>query len=278
MGDGPLQVMEGSARESGRGSLGGGKVALELRVCKVSELFRSSLGAPMRNAEMDLLPRGSSGSRLAFRLSLCFSSHTPELHAQFSTARKMSSPPTPVTKEATEEQQAAPALTPSPPPVAASEDPQNLAEATPTQQLKALFPNIDDAVLDAVLSSNGGDVDGSILALLSINDPDYKPDEGEEDVTAFNDENYARALQMEEEDNARRQERAGRQARAAVGGGGAQQRDTAAPYQPSYQAYQPRRRVPGGAPAGNAALEHGGGAQQQQGGGRDELDELTEQL
>ncbi|KAJ1937709.1 hypothetical protein EC988_007810, partial [Linderina pennispora] len=45
------------------------------------------------------------------------------------------------------------------------------------QQLVELFPEVDREVLDAVLRSNAGLVEPSINAVLSMTDPEYKPEE-----------------------------------------------------------------------------------------------------
>ncbi|KAM0792181.1 hypothetical protein ACM66B_004878 [Microbotryomycetes sp. NB124-2] len=44
------------------------------------------------------------------------------------------------------------------------------------QQLKAIFPDQSDDVLEAVLAANGGDLERATDQLLQINDPDFTQD------------------------------------------------------------------------------------------------------
>ena len=181
----------------------------------------------------------------------------PSNTATTTTEPELSTTASPPTAEATQEE------TPS----ARAEDAE-IAQVNPKiAQLKAMFPDITEDVLEAVLEAHGGSVEQASELLLSMNDPTPEQPSA--------DEQFARALQEEEQEHARRERAAARQSRSRETETGG----TASTAGLQYQAYVPRRRGQAGG-AGNAALSREGGAQPQQGGPRekDELDQLTEQL
>lgn len=44
------------------------------------------------------------------------------------------------------------------------------------EQLRALFPQVEGEILEAVLAASGGSLDEATEQLLVMNDPEYKPD------------------------------------------------------------------------------------------------------
>lgn len=53
-----------------------------------------------------------------------------------------------------------------------TEEPRDLQ----VDQLRALFPQVEIEILEAVLAASGGSLDEATEQLLVMNDPEYKPD------------------------------------------------------------------------------------------------------
>ena len=174
-------------------------------------------------------------------------------------------------------------------------------------QLKALFPDLEDSVLEAVLDGTGGSLDEATEQLLMMSDPDFKTDTTQVRPRSLSltrtkfppltlapprpqlsqleaDEELARQLAREDELE-QAQQRINAPHRSARSSTGHQQ----APSQPrplSYQPYVPksRRSTGGGGPASPSLssweppAEQASVPRQEQGQQRDELQELTEQL
>ncbi|KAK4048709.1 hypothetical protein OIO90_005702 [Microbotryomycetes sp. JL221] len=152
-------------------------------------------------------------------------------------------------------------------------------ETTPANpdvaQLKSIFPDQTDDVLEAVLAANNGDMARSTEQLLAINDPSFQV-ESNHNEQSMRDEDYARALQFEEqEQQAARHERQRQQQQR-------QQQQQQQQDQPqwssdalTYQPYVPKRRSTG--PSHDMQQEHQQ-SQEQQSGPRDEIDQLSEQF
>ncbi|TPX68392.1 hypothetical protein SpCBS45565_g03143 [Spizellomyces sp. 'palustris'] len=89
------------------------------------------------------------------------------------------------------------------------------------EQLRAIFPDTDADVCEAVLTANDGNVEAAINALLEISNPSSAPESNigaaQADTSTTNDEALARALAQQEEDEelARRLEEEERQGEAA---------------------------------------------------------------
>ncbi|BGP46034.1 hypothetical protein JCM10450v2_001874 [Rhodotorula kratochvilovae] len=216
-------------------------------------------------------------------------------------------------KEPAEPAQQAPAApqpsAPSPPPdsVTASDHPVTPAEPAsdapaepiPQQQdqprdpkvaqLKALFPDLEDGVLEAVLEGCAGSLDEATEQLLVMSDPNFKTDTTELSQLEA-DEELARQLAREDE-LAQAQQRVNAPHRS--GRSHAQQQPhPQAPAQPlgplTYQPYVPKsRRTAAAGPASPSLSSWQPPAEQartqpEQGQGqahqRDELQELTEQF
>ncbi|GAA6027090.1 hypothetical protein JCM8097_006103 [Rhodosporidiobolus ruineniae] len=202
-----------------------------------------------------------------------------ETPAPANDAPKSPSPPHADTPTSSDEPQP-----PQETPAAQSDD--ALAPADPptdpkVAQLRALFADTDEVIIEAVLASNGGNVDQAIQTLLEVNDPDFKPDNPEELSQLELDEQLARELAREDE-LIQAQHRVNAPQRSASL---PQQQEQ--PIQPvSYKAYVPKSRRTTGRPASPslgswappADQPRGQQQQQQQGQERDELDELSEQF
>ncbi|CDU24151.1 uncharacterized protein SPSC_02780 [Sporisorium scitamineum] len=137
-------------------------------------------------------------------------------------------------------------------------------------ELKAMFPDLDNETIAAVLSSRGGDQEAAVNALLQMSDLNFKPTTNESRTDS--DALLAQSIAMEEEQKhhehlARRQQQQQQQQQhfgSGRGGGGAgsffsgllnpDARESSAASTPSYDpnalTYQPRVRR--GAPAQSA--------------------------
>ncbi|KAL1411859.1 hypothetical protein Q8F55_002832 [Vanrija albida] len=166
-------------------------------------------------------------------------------------ASPVASPTAPVTEatadaiaEATADDHAKPAdettakTTPAAAPAAAPAP----AHANPkVNELAVMFPTVDTGVIEMVLESVGGSQDRAIESLLQMTDPEFKPDPSaqaasEESPQVDLDEEYARALHLQDqEDDARR--RAARSPRGHPGDRTQQQSQI-----PEVLPYQPRVR------------------------------------
>ncbi|GAA5894069.1 hypothetical protein JCM8208_002340 [Rhodotorula glutinis] len=176
---------------------------------------------------------------------------------------------------------------PSPPPPHPEQRPRD----PKISQLKALFPDLEDSVLEAVLEGTAGSLDEATEQLLMMSDPDFKTDTTQLSQLEA-DEELARQLAREDElEQAQQRINAPhRSARSSTG----QQHQQHAPSQPrplSYQPYVPksRRSTSGGGGPASPSLssweppaEMPSASRQEQGQGqgqqRDELQELTEQF
>ncbi|KAK7043722.1 hypothetical protein VNI00_008334 [Paramarasmius palmivorus] len=77
--------------------------------------------------------------------------------------------------------------------------------------LKAMFPDFDDAILQSVLESARGNQDQAIDTLLGMSDPDYRSDarpQPESNSQEELDEQFARSLYMQEQDEHQRYQQA----------------------------------------------------------------------
>ncbi|GAA5845744.1 hypothetical protein JCM9279_006092 [Rhodotorula babjevae] len=154
-------------------------------------------------------------------------------------------------------------------------------------QLKALFPDLEDSVLEAVLDGTGGSLDEATEQLLMMSDPDFKTDTTQLSQLEA-DEELARQLAREDELE-QAQQRINAPHRSARSSTSHQQQQQA-PSQPrplSYQAYVPKSRRGAGGGGGPASpslssweppAEQSSAPRQEQGPQRDELQELTEQF
>ncbi|ESK88407.1 cue domain-containing protein [Moniliophthora roreri MCA 2997] len=98
--------------------------------------------------------------------------------------------------------------------------------------LKAIFPDFDDAILQSVLASVGGNQDQAIDTLLGMSDPNYKSESRLPQQRVLSqealDEQFARSLYMQEQDEHQRYQQARWEAQ--------QQRPTAPGRRPSQNA------------------------------------------
>ncbi|BGO89598.1 hypothetical protein NBRC10512_001551 [Rhodotorula toruloides] len=146
-------------------------------------------------------------------------------------------------------------------------------------QLRALFPQVEIEILEAVLAASGGSLDEATEQLLVMNDPEYKPDPVELSQLEA-DEEYARQLAREDE-IAQMQQRANAPRRSSSMPASQQQ-----PPQPlAYQPYVPRSRRTAQPASPNPSMsswqppaEQSRQQQQQPVQERDELAELGEQF
>ncbi|BGP30071.1 hypothetical protein JCM10296v2_001823 [Rhodotorula toruloides] len=145
-------------------------------------------------------------------------------------------------------------------------------------QLRALFPQVEVEILEAVLVASGGSLDEATEQLLVMNDPEYKPDPVELSQLEA-DEEYARQLAREDE-VAQMQQRANGPRRSSSMPPTQQQ-----PPQPlAYQPYVPRSRrttQPGSPNPSMSSWQppaEQSRQQQQPAQERDELAELGEQF
>lgn len=151
-------------------------------------------------------------------------------------------------------------------------------------QLKALFPDLEDGVLEAVIEGCGGSLDEATEQLLMMSDPSFKTDVHQLSQLEA-DEELARQIAREDEERVQelRSRNSASQRHAPP------QQDPSQPRPLAYQAYVPKsRRTTGGAggPASPSLSSWQPPAEQQQqtrqepgqGQQRDELQELTEQL
>jgi hypothetical protein len=107
-----------------------------------------------------------------------------------------------------------------------------------------MFLTVDVAVIEMVLESVGGSQDRAIESLLQMTDPDFKPDElasarQEESNQVDLDAEFARAVALQDEEEARQQRREARAARGAAPPSNASRLPEVLPYQPRVR--KPRR-------------------------------------
>ncbi|KIM75984.1 hypothetical protein PILCRDRAFT_798452 [Piloderma croceum F 1598] len=91
----------------------------------------------------------------------------------------------------------------------------NLPPSDPRMaSLQAIFPTFDEAVLQSVLESVGGNQDRAIDMLLGMSDPNYVPQEPPAPVQSQTelDEEFARRLMLEDQQQFRQPQSQGRQA------------------------------------------------------------------
>ena len=156
----------------------------------------------------------------------------------------------------------------APAPAQPTQGPPSIAPATPVQQLKTMFPDLDEETIATVLQTRGGDQEAAVNALLQMSDPSYKPSNTENQTD--NDAVLAQTLALEEE---RQQQHLLSQQQGSYfpqqsggrGGGGAgaflssflgsgtNQPPRSATYDPNALTYQPRVRRPPPSPGARAA-------------------------
>ncbi|RSH94903.1 hypothetical protein EHS25_004709 [Saitozyma podzolica] len=81
-------------------------------------------------------------------------------------------------------------------------------------ELQVMFPSIDVSVIEIVLESCGGSQDRAIEQLLAMTDPNFKPDElhsaRQEEASQLDlDAQFARSLQMQDEEDMRQRQQSG---------------------------------------------------------------------
>ncbi|GAA6054548.1 hypothetical protein JCM3770_006023 [Rhodotorula araucariae] len=208
-------------------------------------------------------------------------SDEPVQHAQDAPAAPEPSSPSPPLDTVTA---AVPASDASPQPTHPQDNPPRDPKVA---QLKALFPDLEEGVLEAVLEGSAGSLDEATEQLLVMSDPNFKTDTTELSQLEA-DEEFARQLAREEELSQVQQRANGphRSARTTT-----QQQLPGAPSQPlgplTYQPYVPKSRRTAAAvaaspsasswqppPAEQAKTRPESGQAHQ----RDELQELTEQF
>ncbi|GAA6009000.1 hypothetical protein JCM10207_004060 [Rhodosporidiobolus poonsookiae] len=145
-------------------------------------------------------------------------------------------------------------------------------------QLRALFPDVDVEIAEAVLASNGGNVDEAVETLLSMADPTLKPPNAEELSQLELDEELARQLAREDE-LAQTQYRVNAPHRSSSMPHQQQQQNQPLAYKP----YVPKARRQTGGPASPSLDSWQPPANQprspqQQQEQPDELEQLTEQF
>lgn len=111
-------------------------------------------------------------------------SPTSPIHSQSNHATPTPTPPNP---------RYAPPTSSPPPPNPAFPNSHPIPNTNPNpnpkvQELQIMFPTIDPAVIEIILESCGGSQDRAIESLLSMTDPEFRPEEGvgmgrEEDVS-----------------------------------------------------------------------------------------------
>ncbi|BGO97705.1 hypothetical protein RTG_01455 [Rhodotorula toruloides ATCC 204091] len=144
-------------------------------------------------------------------------------------------------------------------------------------QLRALFPQVEVEIVEAVLAASGGSLDEATEQLLVMNDPEYKPDPVELSQLEA-DEEYARQLAREDE-LAQMQQRANAPRRSSSTPSSQQQ-----PQPLAYQPYVPRSRRTAQPGSPNPSMSswqppaEQSRQQQQPVQERDELAELGEQF
>ncbi|BGP53870.1 hypothetical protein JCM8202_006063 [Rhodotorula sphaerocarpa] len=109
------------------------------------------------------------------------------------------------------------------------------------EQLRALFPNVDLEIVEAVLAASGGSLDEATEQLLVLSDPTYKPDPVEMSQLEA-DEELARQLAQEDEAAAAEQRRRRAAARQTSNSGAAPQGGEGLTRPLTYQPYVPRAR------------------------------------
>ncbi|CAK9785283.1 hypothetical protein CC85DRAFT_285328 [Cutaneotrichosporon oleaginosum] len=133
----------------------------------------------------------------------------------------------------------------SPPPAAPA--PAPAPHANPKiAELQTMFPTVDVSVIEMVLESVGGSQDRAIESLLQMTDPDFKPDElasaqQEESNQVDLDAEFARAIALQDEEEARQLRRDARGGRGPAAPSNASRLPEVLPYQPRVR--KPRRPV-----------------------------------
>ncbi|TYJ53348.1 hypothetical protein B9479_006008 [Cryptococcus floricola] len=199
---------------------------------------------------------------------------TPTPTAAKPVAAEPASPPIPPAKSSTPTPvNTAPAgATPTSPPPATTVPTTDTVAAAPTieapvhadpkiAELQAIFPTVDVSVIELVLETCGGSTDRAIEQLLGMTDPNFKPDELDGSRQGHQvdlDAEFARSLQMQDEDEFRHQQR---QYEASHGAGANSSLPSGQlPYQPRVRRARP--------PASQAAYQPDSGEREAAVGGR----------
>lgn len=119
-----------------------------------------------------------------------------------------------------------------------------------TQNIKAIFPDLDTDTIQAVVVAAGGDFERAINTLLQMSDPSYVPPPPAKGSTqAERDEQLARSIASQEEDQAQQRPRPPSMSHSSRGGGlgslfsSGNEREAQSPaYDPTGLTYRPRVR------------------------------------